>query len=114
MVMTELESTPQEIMDFLYGITGKEAEIERARDGGPRYQISTDMGASFRFEVRGETESEVARNYFNHCVYTYRHILKHSKWFWSRLRRKYTAKDRREYVRRLEKMCAWYDAHLRT
>lgn len=59
-------ATPQEIMNFLRDVVGEKTKIEPTEDGSG-FQICTDMGASFTFEITRATENEVARAYFDHC-----------------------------------------------
>lgn len=103
--------TPQEIMDFLYEVSGENTGIEPAWDGSG-FQVETDMGSSFTFEITADTEEEVARKYFDHCCHVYGYMVERSRLFLWRLRKKFTKEDRQMCERALARLHAWRDEYL--
>ena len=112
----ERSVTPQEIMDFLYEIMGEKTKIEPAwstpdfqnRSG---FQVETCIGSSFTFEIIANTQEKVAWKYFNHCCEVYGYYVKKSKSFLWRFVNKFSNKERKDFIRKLERLHAWRDAH---
>jgi hypothetical protein len=56
--------TPEDIMNFLQEVTGRFAFIEDRTLGG--FEITTDVGSSFSFEIVADTPQEAVLAYFWH------------------------------------------------
>lgn len=70
--------TADQIMSFLQDVTERITFIEEASFS--KYQIETDMGSSFAFEIVADTQEEAALAYFWHV----HHVLSYPLGFWTR------------------------------
>lgn len=107
-------ATPQEIMNFLCEVTGEKTQIEPSWIDSARFQICTNIGASFDFEIFGDTETEVAQKYFDHCYFSYEHSLKQTKSsLWEAIVK--LPKERlANYALKFERLKNWRETHLQT
>lgn len=106
-------ATPQEIMDVLYEVTGEKTQIEPSWISA-RFQICTNIGANFDFEILGDTEAEVAQKYFDHCCFVYEYTFKQTESsLWEAIVK--LPKERlADYALKFKRLKNWRETHLQT
>lgn len=100
------------IIAFFKAEFGQEVRIGPAQQG-EGFEIETDAGASFTFEISGATRSEVALKYFEHIRFVNRYVVEHrmsdslldgGRW--------YSREEKAQARQRLAVLDAWAAEHL--
>ena len=106
------DTLADDIVAFFKAEFGEEVRIGSAQQG-EGFEIETDAGASFTFEITGATRSEVAVKYFEHIRSVNRYVVEHrmsgslldgGHW--------YRREEKKRARRRLAILDAWAAEHL--
>ncbi|HTM68508.1 MAG TPA: hypothetical protein VL426_04360 [Candidatus Binatia bacterium] len=110
MQAAENDALADAIVAFFKTAFGEDVKIEAAESG---FEISTDAGASFAFEIAGATRAEAARNYFEHIRSVYRFVVDNKRsGSWLDGGRKYRREEKERAQACLAKLDAWAVEHL--
>ena len=99
---SENETLAAAITDLFRNEFGIEVVIETCPTGG--YQIETDAGASFTFEICAPTKAAVACAYLEHIRSVWRYALNAGNGFWRCLS---TRQERQRLQDRLNRLETW-------